>query len=126
MRDIIIYWGDRRVTEARLGERGEQRALRFLKEQGYRVITRNYRWRGGEIDIIARDGNTLAFIEVKTRSDERFAPAEEALTPRKRERLIRTAKCYIARYRPGTDLRFDVVAIVGDEVRLYKDAFEVE
>lgn len=126
MRDIIIYWGDRRVTEVRLGERGERRALRFLKEQGYRIVARNYRWRGGEIDIIARDGDALAFIEVKTRSDERFASAEEALTPRKRERLIRTAQYYIAQHHPGIDLRFDVVAIVGDEVRLYKDAFEVE
>jgi len=114
------------MAKARLGERGEQRALEFLKEQGYRIVARNYRWRGGEVDIVARDGNTLAFIEVKMRSDERFAPAEEALTPRKRERLIRTAKHYIAQYRPGIDLRFDVVAIVGGEVRLYKDAFEVE
>lgn len=114
------------MTEVRLGERGEQRALRFLKEQGYRIVARNYRWRGGEIDIIARDGNYLTFIEVKTRSDERFAPAEEALTPRKRKRLIRTAQYYIAQYHPGVDLRFDMVAIVEDEVRLYKDAFEVE
>lgn len=108
------------------GELGEERALKFLQEQGYRVVARNYRFPGGEIDIIARDGETLAFIEVKMRSDERFAPAEEALTPWKRERLIRTARHYIARYRPGVDLRFDVVMIVGGEVRLYKGAFEVE
>jgi putative endonuclease len=114
------------VAEARLGEFGEEQALRFLKGQGYQVIARNYRWRGGEIDIIARDGDTLAFIEVKTRADEGFAPVEEALTQRKRERLIRTAEHYIARYCPKLDLRFDVVAVVGDEVRLYKDAFRPE
>lgn len=109
----------------RLGEWGEERALEFLKRQGYRIIARNYRWRGGEIDIIARDGNCLAFIEVKSRGDEEFAPAEEALTSEKRERLIRTARHYIASHRPGVDLRFDVVAIVGEEVRLYKDAFRL-
>lgn len=110
----------------RLGGLGEEQALQFLKEQGYQIVTRNYRWRGGEIDIIARDGDCLAFIEVKMRADEEFGPAEEALTSKKRERLIRTAQHYIARYRPKVDLRFDVVAIVGDEVRLYKDAFRPE
>lgn len=108
------------------GEEGEERALEFLKARGYRIIARNYRWRGGEIDIIARDGESLAFIEVKARADERFAPAEEALTRWKRERLIRTAQHYIARYRPRVPLRFDVVTVVGSEVRLYKDAFRPE
>lgn len=107
----------------RLGELGEQRALKSLKERGYQIITRNYRWRGGEIDIIARDGDHLAFIEVKARSDEQFSPVGEALTPEKRERLIRTAQHYIVRYRPKVDLRFDVVTIVGGEVQIYKDAF---
>ncbi len=111
---------------ARLGEFGEEQALKFLKEQGYQIITRNYRWRGGEIDIVARDGDHLAFIEVKTRTDEWFSPAEEALTPGKRERLIRTARHYLARYRPRVDLRFDVVTIVGGEVQIYKDAFRLE
>ena len=111
---------------ARLGELGEERAREFLKEQGYRIITRNYRWRGGEIDIIARDGDCLAFIEVKTRSDEGFSPPEEMLTSRKRERLIRTAQHYIVRYRPKVALRFDVVTIVGGKVQLYKDAFRLE
>jgi len=111
---------------ARLGGLGEERALQFLRERGYHIVTRNYRWRGGEIDIIARDGDCLAFVEVKMRADESFSPAEEALTAKKRERLIRTAQHYIARYRPKVDLRFDVVAIVGEEVRLYKDAFRPE
>lgn len=108
------------------GEEGETRALEFLKTQGYQIVARNYRWQGGEIDIIARDGDSLAFIEVKARSDEEFAPAEEALTPWKRERLIRTAQHYIAHHQPKVPLRFDVVAIVGEEVRLYKDAFRPE
>ncbi len=108
------------------GKEGEERALEFLKAQGYRIVARNYRWPGGEIDIIARDGDSLAFIEVKVRADELFAPAEEALTPWKRERLIRTAQHYITRYCPKVPLRFDVVMIVGEEVRLYKDAFRPE
>lgn len=108
------------------GRLGEDRALEFLRAQGYRILARNYRWRGGEIDIIARDGGCLSFIEVKARADERFSPVEEALTPQKRERLIQTAQHYIAKHRPEVDLRFDVVAIVGDEIRLYKDAFGLE
>jgi len=114
------------VADLRPGELGEEQAVEFLKERGYRIVARNYRWRGGEIDIIARDGDYLAFIEVKMRSDEGFAPVEETLTSRKRERLIRTAEHYIARYQPGIDLRFDVVAVVGGELRLYKDAFRLE
>jgi putative endonuclease len=110
----------------RLGELGEREALKFLKERGYHIVARNYRWRGGEIDIIARDGDHLAFIEVKTRSDEEFSPVGEVLTPEKRARLIRTAQHYIVRYRPQVDLRFDVVTIVGGEVQIYKDAFTQE
>lgn len=110
----------------RSGRLGEERALEFLKARGYRIIARNYRWRGGEIDIIARDGDCLSFVEVKARADEQFSPAEEALTPRKREHLIRTAQHYITQHRPEVDLRFDVVVIVGDEIRLYKDAFTLE
>ncbi|MCR4405249.1 MAG: YraN family protein [Candidatus Acetothermia bacterium] len=108
------------------GRLGEERALAFLKAQGYRIIARNYRWRGGEIDIIARDRDCLSFIEVKARADEQFSPAEEALTPQKRARLIRTAQHYIAQHRPEVDLRFDVVVIAGEEIRLYKDAFGLE
>lgn len=109
-----------------LGRCGEERALRWLREQGYRIVARNYRWHGGEIDLIARDGNSLAFIEVKTRTDERFGRPEEALTPEKRRRIIRAAQHYIAEHHPELDLRFDVVTIVGDEIRLYKDAFRAD
>ncbi len=109
-----------------LGRRGEERALRWLKSQGYRIVARNWRWRGGEVDLIARDGDYLVFIEVKTRTDEGFGRPEEALTPAKRERLIRAARHYVATYRPELELRFDVVAIEGEEIRLYRDAFQVE
>lgn len=115
-----------RALGHQLGRWGEERALRWLRERGYRIVARNYRWRGGEIDLIARDGDTLAFIEVKARTDEDFGPPEGALTPEKRRRIIRAAQHYIAEHQPGLDLRFDVVAIVGDEIRLYKDAFRAD
>lgn len=114
------------MSELDLGRRGEERALQWLKSQGYRIVARNWRWRGGEIDLIAREGDCLVFIEVKTRSDEGFGLPEEALTPAKRERLIRAARHYIATHRPELDLRFDVVTIEGQEIRLYRDAFRVE
>jgi len=109
-----------------LGQRGEEQALRWLREQGYKIVARNYRWRGGEIDLIARDGDYLAFIEVKTRTDEQFSLPEEALTREKQRRIIRTARRYIAEHRPELDLRFDVVAIAGGKIRLYKDAFQAD
>lgn len=110
----------------RLGKLGEERALKFLKERGYKIVAENYRWRGGEIDIIARDGDCLAFIEVKARASQSFGLPEEAITDYKKRRIIRTARRYIAEHNPEVDLRFDVVAIAGGEARLYKDAFQLE
>lgn len=93
-----------------LGIRGERAAARFLRRQGMRVLVRGYRTPLGEIDLIARDGDTLVFVEVKTR--RQGAPAE-AVTPEKQRRLTLAALHFLKRH----DLleqrsRFDVVAIV--------------
>lgn len=108
---------------ADLGEMAEKRAVEFLRQQGYHIIAQNYRWRGGEIDIIARDGDFLVFVEVKARSSSNFGLPEEAITEHKKHKLIMTAQRYIAQHKPELDMRFDVVAISGGEARLYKDAF---
>ena len=114
-----------------LGDRGERIAARHLRGLGYRVIGRNYRCPMGEIDIIARDGDTVVFVEVKTRSGREFGEPEEAVGPRKRRKLRDVALCYIkSRRAPMPAVRFDVVSIVTtgwwrSEVRHIKDAFEV-
>ncbi len=95
-----------------LGRRGEDHAARFLRGLGYKIMLRNFRCPAGEIDIIARDGDTLVFVEVKCRTEDQPAP-EQQLNQGKRQRMTKAAKNYLRRY--GTSqpaARFDVVAIV--------------
>jgi putative endonuclease len=95
-----------------LGERGENVAARYLRNKGYRIITRNFRCEMGEIDIIARDGKILVFVEVKTRAYDDPTP-EEQVNLAKQQAITRVAKLYLSRYgSPQPPARFDVVAIV--------------
>jgi putative endonuclease len=101
------------------GNRGERLAARYLKRKGMRILTRSYRTSRGEIDLIARDGNTLVFVEVKTRS--RGQPAE-AVTPEKQRRLTLASMRFLKRYGlldepEPVPCRFDIVAIVWPEGR---------
>lgn len=107
----------------KFGEIGEKRACQFLKKKGYMIVHTNYRWPGGEADIVARDGDYLVFVEVKTRSSNKYGLPEEAITEEKKQRITRTARYYIAQNRPEISIRFDVVAISKGKIRLYKDAF---
>jgi putative endonuclease len=98
-----------------LGDAGERAAARHLRLEGLRIITRGYRTALGEIDLIARDGDTLVFVEVKTR--RRGEPAE-AVTDEKQRRLIRAALQFVRRFGlHETSSRFDVVAVVWPEDR---------
>lgn len=106
------------------GERAEQLARDFLRAHGYEIITERYRWRGGEIDIIARDGDYLVFVEVRSRSKELFGLPEETVTLKKQHKILLTAQHYLARHPSALPVRFDVVAISGGRLRLYKDAFQ--
>ncbi len=95
-----------------LGDRGENMAAKFLRNLGYKIIVRNYRCGVGEIDIVARDGKVLVFVEVKTRAYDEPAP-EDQVNPGKQQQLTRVAKTYLARYGvPQPAARFDVIAIV--------------
>lgn len=95
-----------------LGERGENAAARYLRNKGYKIIIRNFRCELGEIDIIARDGKTLVFVEVKTRAYDDPTP-EEQVNAVKQQKLTQVAKLYLSRYgSPQPPARFDVVAIV--------------
>jgi putative endonuclease len=113
-----------------LGIKGENLAVKFLKEKGYRIIERNYKTPIGEIDIIAQDGNTIVFIEVKTRTDEFFGQPFEAVNKKKRRKLKNVALLYLKRHVREFSVRFDVLSIFyrengKSEINHIKDAFEV-
>jgi putative endonuclease len=95
-----------------LGQTGEDLACRELERRGYAIVARRHRGRGGELDIIARDGPTLVFVEVKARTDRSCGDAAEAVTWRKRRQIVRLAIEYVMRHHL-TDMpcRFDVVSI---------------
>jgi putative endonuclease len=95
-----------------LGDRGENMAARHLRNLGYKIILRNFRCELGEIDIVARDGKTLVFVEVKTRAYDDPTP-EEQVNLTKQNQITKAAKFYLSRYgSPQPPARFDVIAIV--------------
>ena len=115
-------------SRRQLGDTGEDLAARILKKQGYKILERNYTTPLGEIDLIARHRGELVFIEVKTRSSDKFADPKDAVTPAKQARLERLADYYLQRKRLGeVEFRFDVVGIImaGDvpQVEIIQDAF---
>ena len=98
---------DRRV----LGAEGELRAAHYLEGQGYRIVARNVRAGGVEIDLIAERADTVVFVEVKTRRSRRFGAPEEAVDARKRARLVRGAAAWLRRQpRHYRRIRFDVIS----------------
>lgn len=114
-----------------LGARGETLAEQHLRRLGYRILERNYRCRYGEIDLVAEQGGSLVFIEVKTRSSESFGHPAEAVDAHKRGQLTRAAHHYLKTTGAAERCcRFDVVAVlIGREVphlEVLRDAFEAE
>lgn len=103
------------------GFKGEALAASYLAKKGYKIIDKNFRAVGGELDIIALDGDTLAFVEVKARSSSDFGTPLEAITPRKLKSIIKTAQFYKLKNPKLPDaLRIDAVAIdldSNDEVK---------
>lgn len=103
------------VTDARqnLGKSGENLAALELESRGYAIIERRYRTAHGEIDIIARDGETMVFVEVRRKSSEEFGTAAESVTPAKQRRVIRMALIYLTLHGlyDRCPVRFDVVGI---------------
>ena len=100
------------MSNTQTGNYGETLAVEFLKKQGYRILERNFRIRGGEIDIVAKDKNNLVFVEVKTRWSHEFGLPAESVTPWKIRFLIRAAQFYLAKTK-GFDnpYRIDVVSV---------------
>ncbi|MDA1193217.1 MAG: YraN family protein [Candidatus Poribacteria bacterium] len=119
----------------RIGIKGEEVAAIYLEGQGLRVIDRNVRTPYGELDLIAQDGDTLVFIEVKTRSSTRHGAPQEAINRRKRLRLCRAATVYLSSDEAGgkwddAPVRFDVIAVHRDRgssrVEHFRDAFTAD
>jgi putative endonuclease len=112
-----------------LGERGENVAAKYLRNQGYKILERNFRTALGEVDIIARDKKTLVFVEVKTRAYDDPTP-EEQVNGAKQHQITKAAKMYLTRFgHPQPAARFDVVAVVWPTgqppiIRHTADAFE--
>lgn len=95
-----------------LGRNGEDRAARHLESLGYQVVERNYRCREGEIDIVTREGGDLAFVEVKSRRSDVDSAASEAVTRRKRSRIVKAALAYLSERSLGeVGCRFDVAEV---------------
>jgi putative endonuclease len=112
-----------------LGRKGEEMALEYFRRKGYRVVERGYRQFRGEIDLIAYDGPTLVFIEVKTRATTEFGLPEEAVTSMKQSQIRKIARGFLLDRRLGEpDCRFDVLSILAPEgidpiITHYENAF---
>lgn len=100
------------------GEQAEALAADFLRGRGLHITARNYRCRFGEIDLIARDGATVIFVEVRSRAGNAFGGAAASITAAKREKLLKTAHHYLAGVSPLPPCRFDAVLISGDPPRI--------
>lgn len=99
-----------------LGRAGEKLAEDYLRGRGLKLLERRFSTPAGEIDLIMRDGGTLVFVEVKTRSDEQYARPQDAVGLLKQRRLLRAARWYLARRGlAAAPCRCDVVAVVFDE-----------
>lgn len=103
-------------SRQRLGQCGEKTVVRYLEKNGYTILTKNYRCKIGEIDIIARDGADLVFIEVKTRSGLGYGSPAAAVTLRKQRQITRAAQWYLAEQRLfDVPARFDVISVLYGE-----------
>lgn len=103
---------EKAVSETRqLGQWGEERIAALLQARGYEILCRNWRCRWGELDLVARRGEYLCFVEVKLRRSASFAPARSFVTGPKQQRLRLAAACYLTQYDTGLQPRFDVAEV---------------
>ena len=114
-----------------MGLRGEDEAVKYLKNKGYTILKRNFYSRFGEIDIIAEINNTICFIEVKTRKNNRYGRPAEFVNYSKRKKIIKTAQCYLScNFSENTAYRFDIIEVIYYDSYIFsfnhlKGAFEV-
>lgn len=113
------------MNKRQVGSDYEQRAAKYLKEKGMSILEMNYRNRGGEIDIIAKDGEYICFIEVKYRTTSQYGSPLEAVNFRKQQQIRKVALYYLMRQglSEWTPCRFDVIAFEGEELMHLENAF---
>jgi len=119
--DLVL---GRRTAKQIDGDAGERLAESYLEKKGLLLVERNFRCKGGEIDIIMRDGEALVFVEVRTRAPGKFGGAAASVTPRKQARLVIAAQIFLQRYREPPSCRFDVVAIDNGQIDWIRNAIE--
>lgn len=117
-------WGIRLSDKQDQGRHWEQVALAHLKRHGLVLVEANFQCKGGEIDLVMRDSDTLVFVEVRQRASRSAGGAAASITPAKIRRLVRAAQFYLLRLPQAQPCRFDVVAIEGEQLDWLRNAFE--
>ena len=112
-------------TTKQIGDAGEAVAAEYLVAQGLRVLARNFRVKGGEIDLVCRDGATTVFVEVRRRAKADFGGAAASITVRKQQRVILAARHWLVRH-GECDCRFDCLLLEGDKLEWLRDAFSAD
>lgn len=113
------------MNKRKIGKDYENQAEKYLESYGFRILERNFRVRQGEIDIIGYHKGILVFVEVKYRKDEKKGLPEEAITLKKQRQICKVAEFYLMRHplKEGVSCRYDVVAICGEKICWYENAF---
>lgn len=114
------------MNTRQVGTKGEDIAVKYLSKHGYKILERNFTAPHGEIDIVAKHGKYVVFVEVKRRNNYLFGLPREAVTPAKQKTIVTCATLWLAQNKlTGKPVRFDVVEVVGEEVSVLQDAFRV-
>lgn len=108
------------------GAAAEDLAARFLAERGLRVVGRNFRVRGGEIDLICRDGTTVVFVEVRLRRRSDYGGAAASITAAKQAKIVMAARHWLVRHGADCSCRFDCVLMDGNNIEWLRDAFSAD
>jgi putative endonuclease len=114
----------RRTSAQAVGLDAEERAARFLAERGLEIVARNFRTRLGEIDLVARDGDVLVFVEVRHRTRDDFGDGAESVTEGKQRRIEAAARLFLQQLEREPPCRFDVMSLDGDHAEWMKAAFD--
>jgi putative endonuclease len=114
---------ERKDTHLRVGFLGERRAAKFLKKAGYTIIERNFKCPFGEVDIIARKDDVVAFIEVKARTSDAYGAPRQAVDLRRQKRYLNCAKFYFSGHEVDYTVRFDVIEVLKREINHIENAF---
>lgn len=114
------------INRLRIGQQAERRAEKYLRQHGLRTLLRNWRCRGGELDLVCEQNDSLVVVEVRQRTNTDFGDAVETVDQNKQRRLIHATQAMLQRYPDWQDrpLRFDVIGITGRQITWIQDAFE--